>query len=82
MTLAWYGHLKFKEFSWGKNLTDHPRITGVINATAPYQTGALLIGTETELILKSRWVLPTRLIEEGYVFQFPRIADAINERVS
>lgn len=20
MTLAWYGHLKFKEFSWGKNL--------------------------------------------------------------
>ena len=66
MTLAWYGHLKFKEFSWGKNLTDHPRITGVINATAPYQAGALLIGTETE----------------GYVFQFPRIADAINERVS
>ena len=21
MTLAWYGHLKFKEFSWGKNLS-------------------------------------------------------------
>src|SRR4029077_8466326 len=20
MTLAWYGHLKFKDFSWGKNL--------------------------------------------------------------
>ena len=20
MTLAWYGHLKFKEYSWGKNL--------------------------------------------------------------
>ena len=20
MTLAWYGHLKFKEFSWGQNL--------------------------------------------------------------
>jgi len=20
MTMAWYGHLKFKEFSWGKNL--------------------------------------------------------------
>jgi uncharacterized protein len=20
MTLAWYGHLRFKEFSWGKNL--------------------------------------------------------------
>ncbi|RYY29912.1 MAG: hypothetical protein EOP46_21675, partial [Sphingobacteriaceae bacterium] len=21
MTFAWYGHLKFKEFSWGKNLS-------------------------------------------------------------
>ncbi|MBA4167944.1 MAG: DMT family protein [Chitinophagaceae bacterium] len=21
MTLAWYGHLKFKDFSWGKNLS-------------------------------------------------------------
>src|SRR5215469_15505424 len=21
MTMAWYGHLKFKEFSWGRNLT-------------------------------------------------------------
>ncbi len=21
MTLAWYGHLKFKEYSWGQNLT-------------------------------------------------------------
>jgi len=21
MTFAWYGHLKFKDFSWGKNLT-------------------------------------------------------------
>jgi len=20
MTLAWYGHLKFKEYDWGKNL--------------------------------------------------------------
>ena len=33
--------------------------------------GAVLIGTETELLLKSRWVLPTRLIEEGFDFKYP-----------
>lgn len=27
--------------------------------------------TETELLLKSRWVLPTRLFEAGFAFQFP-----------
>ena len=39
--------------------------------------GALLIGTETELILKSRWVLPQRLLDAGFVFEFPDINEAI-----
>ncbi len=39
--------------------------------------GALLIGSETELILKSRWVVPARLIEAGYVFKVADIKDAI-----
>lgn len=33
--------------------------------------GARLIGTETELILKSRYVLPGRLLQEGFEFQYP-----------
>lgn len=33
--------------------------------------GAVLIGTETELLLKSRWVLPTRLTEAGFAFKYP-----------
>ena len=33
--------------------------------------GAALIGTETELILKSRWVLPARLLETGFKFNYP-----------
>lgn len=41
--------------------------------------GAVIIGTEPELILKSRWVLPTRLIEGGYQFKVPRVAQAIKE---
>jgi hypothetical protein len=39
--------------------------------------GALLIGTETELILKSRWVVPKRLTDAGYVFEYPTINEAI-----
>ncbi|SKA03033.1 hypothetical protein SAMN04488128_102370 [Chitinophaga eiseniae] len=38
--------------------------------------GAALIGTETELLLKSRWVLPTRALQEGFVFQFPVLETA------
>ncbi len=41
-----------------------------------------LIGTETELVLKSRWVIPKRLLEAGYRFQFPRADYAIHDLVS
>jgi len=39
--------------------------------------GAVIIGTETELILKSRWVLPKRLTDAGFVFAFPEAKAAI-----
>ncbi len=41
------------------------------------KTGAILIGTETELLLKSRWVLPKRLQEAGYHFCYPAIRPAL-----
>ncbi|HTD99281.1 MAG TPA: TIGR01777 family oxidoreductase [Mucilaginibacter sp.] len=41
--------------------------------------GAIAIGTETELILKSRWVLPARLMEAGYRFKFPYLKEAIED---
>ncbi|MEJ0031079.1 MAG: DUF1731 domain-containing protein [Bacteroidota bacterium] len=41
--------------------------------------GAALIGTETELVLKSRWVIPKRLIQEGYRFRFPSAESAIKD---
>ncbi|MUG46931.1 TIGR01777 family oxidoreductase [Paenibacillus woosongensis] len=37
------------------------------------ELGAVIIQTETELILKSRWVIPERLEQEGYEFKFPRL---------
>ncbi len=43
--------------------------------------GAKLIGTETELLLKSRWVLPERLLENGYQFKFSQIESAIKDLI-
>ncbi|MGD8191254.1 TIGR01777 family oxidoreductase [Brevibacillus ginsengisoli] len=41
------------------------------------ELGAILIRTETELILKSRWVLPERLKENGYTFQYDQVNKAL-----
>ncbi|MGF7045656.1 uncharacterized protein (TIGR01777 family) [Paenibacillus sp. DS2015] len=43
------------------------------------EMGALLIKTETELILKSRWVIPERLEREGYTFKFDTINTALEQ---
>jgi len=39
--------------------------------------GAVIINTETELILKSRWVIPERLLQAGYKFRYPYIEGAL-----
>jgi NAD dependent epimerase/dehydratase family enzyme len=43
--------------------------------------GAALIGTETELILKSRWVLPTKLLESGFRFKHGYLEEALKSIV-
>lgn len=43
--------------------------------------GALLIGTETELVLKSRWVVPNKLLETGFRFRYARLEDALQDIV-
>ena len=40
------------------------------------EIGAFALRSETELILKSRRVVPTRLLESGFNFQFPNWAEA------
>jgi uncharacterized protein len=44
--------------------------------------GAPLIGTEIELVLKSRWVVPTRLLETGFQFKFPFLKHAFEDIIS
>jgi uncharacterized protein len=44
--------------------------------------GAAVIGTETELLLKSRWVLPAKLLQKGFRFRYPVLEDAVRNIVS
>ncbi|MEO6036620.1 MAG: TIGR01777 family oxidoreductase [Verrucomicrobiota bacterium] len=41
------------------------------------EVGAFFLRTEPELILKSRRVIPRRLVESGFEFQFPKFSEAI-----
>ena len=43
------------------------------------EMGAFLLRTETELIIKSRRVIPRRLLESGFEFQFRDIREAFEE---
>lgn len=40
------------------------------------EVGAFFLRTETELIIKSRRVIPQRLLESGFRFEYPTIAEA------
>jgi len=43
------------------------------------ELGAFLLQSETELILKSRRVVPARLLQSGFTFEFPEWSDAARE---
>jgi len=43
------------------------------------EIGAVFLRTETELILKSRRVVPGRLLEHGFTFQHPTWPDAARD---
>ncbi len=46
------------------------------------KVGAVLIRTETELILKSRRVIPARLLDQGFSFTFSNIENALEEIIT
>jgi len=62
------------------------KVTGYMLGLPAYEwmlvIGAKLIGTETELILKSRWVLPTRILQSGFEFKYPDLEQAFKEIIS
>ncbi len=46
------------------------------------EMGAFMLDSETELILKSRRVIPTRLLQTGFSFEFPTWPDAARDLCS
>jgi uncharacterized protein (TIGR01777 family) len=60
--------------AWGTHI-------GLPAAAWILEIGAVLIGTETELILKSRRVIPSRMLASGFQFEFPEWAAAAEELV-
>jgi uncharacterized protein len=50
---------------------------GLPTSAALLELGARLIRTETELVLKSRWVFPRVLLESGFTFAHPALAAAL-----
>jgi uncharacterized protein len=43
------------------------------------ELGSFAIRTESELLLKSRWVVPTRLLAAGFEFEFPTLEGALRD---
>lgn len=43
------------------------------------RAGAVALHTEPELLLKSRWVLPSRLLSGGFVFEYPDLRGALEQ---
>ncbi|KQO99868.1 epimerase [Leifsonia sp. Leaf264] len=59
------------------------RVIGVRVALPAYrwmlEVGSAVIRTETELVLKSRWVVPERLTRAGYTFAYPELEPALRD---
>jgi hypothetical protein len=45
------------------------------------ELGAFFLRTESELVLKSRRVIPTRLLDAGFTFDFPHWPEAAEDLV-
>lgn len=69
-----------KEFM--KLLRNEMKVRFGIGATRwMLEIGAVLLGTETELVLKSRRVVPKKLIDAGFQFQYPELKPALHDLI-
>lgn len=55
---------------------------GLPAATWMLEAGAFLIGTETELMLKSRWAVSAQAMKEGFVFKYPLLENALTQIIT
>jgi hypothetical protein len=54
---------------------------GIPTPTFAHESGAFLLRTESELVLKSRRVVPGRLLDAGFEFEFPTWPEAAEDLV-
>lgn len=71
-----------ENIQWNKTLMKFFRQTMEVKIVLPspewlLEIGAVIIKTEPELILKSRWVVHEKLLESGYVFKYPTLETAL-----
>ncbi|WP_396595931.1 DUF1731 domain-containing protein [Dokdonia sp. R86516] len=52
---------------------------GIPSPKPALEVGAFVIRTETELLLKSRNVIPERLLEEGFTFKHDQLDKALKD---
>lgn len=65
-----------------KNLRDQlHRPVGLPAPKFLLEIAAPVLGTETELLLKSRFVYPEKLLQSGFRFRFEKVADALESLV-
>lgn len=55
---------------------------GLPSARWMLEIGAFVLRTETELLLKSRRVVPARLLQSGFEFRYPKLYDALQQIVA
>ena len=63
--------------AWGRGLP----VNGLPTPTPLLELGALFMRTESELVLKSRKVIPTRLLDAGFKFEYSDWPTAVNDLV-
>jgi NAD dependent epimerase/dehydratase family enzyme len=61
--------------AWGTRI-------GLPTTTWMIEVGTFLLRTESELVLKSRQVVPGRLVNSGFEFSYPTWPEAANELVA
>ena len=54
-----------------------PRVSISPDSRWMLEVGTFLLRSESELVIKSRNVIPGRLVSEGFRFRFPQFEDAI-----
>jgi uncharacterized protein (TIGR01777 family) len=55
------------------------KMIGLPAARWMLEVGAFALRTETELLLKSRRVVPTKLLDAGFAFEFPHLRPALDD---